>query len=472
MKFDLKDVPSKTLKEHLEGGLFTDGDWVESKDQDPTGDVRLIQLADVGDGVFRNRSQRFLTMQRAQELGCTFLEPGDVLVARMPEPLGRSCVFPGVGQPAVTAVDVCILRPNPTRVSVGWLTKSINSPDFRQSMQHLVRGTTRQRISRKNLGTLQLPVIELEKQILVSEFVDQLDVKRTTATIHLARARRAIERFRQSVLAAACSGRLTADWREKAQLEDLDLALEKLRFEQSSTGRRATENVIRGIGNLAVGHPGAEAPPGWKWVPLTRVARLESGHTPSRKHPEYWGGDIPWIGIQDAREHHAERLSDTRQHTNELGLEHSSARLLPANTVCMSRTASVGYVVIMDRPMATSQDFVNWICSEALVPEFLMFSILAEGDGIRRFGRGTTHTTIYFPEVKALNICLPPLAEQQEIVRSTAQLLSRVDGLEEKLTSAESKVRRISQAVLAKAFRGERVSPMSVNRVSKDAPTS
>src|SRR5262245_32353087 len=70
-----------TLAELLSDGLYADGDWVETKDQDPQGEARLIQLADVGDGVFRNRSARFLTLVKAKELGCTFLEPGDVLVA-------------------------------------------------------------------------------------------------------------------------------------------------------------------------------------------------------------------------------------------------------------------------------------------------------------------------------------------------------------------------------------------------------
>jgi type I restriction enzyme S subunit len=96
---------------------------------------------------------------------------------------------------------------------------------------------------------------------------------------------------------------------------------------------------------------------------LTVLARLESGHTPSRKHPEYWGGNIPWIGIQDARANDGQVIEDTEEKTNELGIENSSARVLPEKTVCLSRTASVGYVVIMGRPMATSQDFVNWVCS-------------------------------------------------------------------------------------------------------------
>ena len=76
-------------------GIFIDGDWVESKDQDPDGDVRLIQLADVGDGFYINKSNRFLTREKAVELGCTFLRKGDVLIARMPDPLGRACIFPG-----------------------------------------------------------------------------------------------------------------------------------------------------------------------------------------------------------------------------------------------------------------------------------------------------------------------------------------------------------------------------------------
>ena len=73
-------------------GVFIDGDWVESKDQDPNGDVRLIQLADVGDGVYRDKSNRFMTKAKAEELRCTFLKDGDVLIARMPDQIGRAHV--------------------------------------------------------------------------------------------------------------------------------------------------------------------------------------------------------------------------------------------------------------------------------------------------------------------------------------------------------------------------------------------
>lgn len=195
------------------------------------------------------------------------------------------------------------------------------------------------------------------------------------------------------------------------------------RSQTKTGGRPATTSVIPGNYALSVGKPRMLPPNGWEWVPLSDIARLETGHTPSRKHPEYWDGDIPWVGIKDATENHGRIIYDTYQHTNQFGIENSSARLLPENTVCLSRTASVGYVVVMGRPMATSQDFVNWVCSDALDYRFLKYVLLSETDSFLRFASGTTHQTVYFPEVKAFHVLLPPLAEQHAI----AQILGSLD---------------------------------------------
>jgi type I restriction enzyme, S subunit len=192
-------------------------------------------------------------------------------------------------------------------------------------------------------------------------------------------------------------------------------------------GRPASTGVIPGDLALSVGRPEKPAPSGWRWIALSDVARLETGHTPSRRHPEYWGGDVPWVGIKDATENHGRVINDTLQHTNELGIANSSARVLPANTVCLSRTASVGYVVVMGRPMATSQDFVNWVCSEALHHRFLKYVLLAERSAFLRFASGTTHQTIYFPEVKAFHVCLPPLSEQRAIAHILGTLDDKIE---------------------------------------------
>jgi len=192
-------------------------------------------------------------------------------------------------------------------------------------------------------------------------------------------------------------------------------------------GREATTGVIPGRIALSVGCPDLESPKGWTWTPLSSVAQLESGHTPSRKNPEYWDGGIPWLGIKDATDNHGRTLSDTYQHVSALGLENSSARLLPANTVCLSRTASVGFVVVMGRPMATSQDFVNWVCGPNIDPHFLKYVLLAENEALWRFASGTTHQTIYYPEAKAFHVCLPPLPEQKAIAAVLGALDDKIE---------------------------------------------
>lgn len=220
------------------------------------------------------------------------------------------------------------------------------------------------------------------------------------------------------------------------------------------SGRAATTDVIEGKYALAVGIPEKKLAPGWQWKRLTDVAEMATGHTPSRNHPEYWDGEIAWIGIKDAREFHGRRITTTFQTVTQAGIDNSASVLLPKNTVCLSRTASVGYVTIMDRPMATSQDFVNWKCSEALVPEFLMYLLIAERDSLFKFGKGTTHTTIYFPEAKALAAGLPPPAEQRRIVAKIEELFSDLDAGVAALERVRTNLKRYRAAVLKAAVEG------------------
>ncbi len=185
--------------------------------------------------------------------------------------------------------------------------------------------------------------------------------------------------------------------------------------ETKTGGRDATPAVIPGRFALSVGNPELPLPGGWSWRALGDLARLETGHTPSRQHPEYWDGSIPWVGVRDATGNHGRVIMDTAQHVSTAGIENSSARLLPTNTVCLSRTASVGYVVVMGRPMATSQDFVNWVCGPELDYRYLKYVLLAEREALLRFAHGSVHQTIYFPEAKSFHVALPPRPEQERI---------------------------------------------------------
>lgn len=187
----------------MRGGVFVDGDWVETKNQNPAGGVRLTQLADIGAGYWRNRSDRYMTENAAEQLRCTFLLSGDVLIARMPEPLGRACIFPGDAHPCVTAVDVCICRPDPKAVDANWLMWSLNAPQARSQIAALQSGTTRKRISRKNLARISLPMVPLEEQRRIVAAIEQLFSRLDAAEKASLRADLGLKRMAESAFMSA-----------------------------------------------------------------------------------------------------------------------------------------------------------------------------------------------------------------------------------------------------------------------------
>ncbi|MDD5581389.1 MAG: restriction endonuclease subunit S [Methylobacter sp.] len=163
--------------------LFSDGDWVESKDQDVKGKNRLIQLADIGDGVFIDKSARFMNDEQFSRLNCTNLKKGDILIARMPEPLGRACLFPLDNGNFATVVDVAILRtPNADHY---WLMTIINSQAFRKQIELNAVGTTRTRIPRKELSKIKLIAPPLTQQQKIARILSTVDtvIEKTEAAI-------------------------------------------------------------------------------------------------------------------------------------------------------------------------------------------------------------------------------------------------------------------------------------------------
>lgn len=142
------------------------------------------------------------------------------------------------------------------------------------------------------------------------------------------------------------------------------------------------------------------------------------------------------------------------EYTNELGLANSSAVLLPAGTVCMSRTASVGFVTIMGRDMATSQDFVNWVCGPQLDPDFLMYLLIRSRRVLREMGSGATHHSIYFETVREFSVCVPAIAEQRKIVADLTERLTRAERTLDAIRSELAAIEALPAALLREAFKG------------------
>lgn len=198
-----------------------------------------------------------------------------------------------------------------------------------------------------------------------------------------------------------------------------------------------------------------EVPAHWNHGKVRYFAKLESGHTPSRNKPEYWENcTVPWFTLSDVwkiRSGLTKVVYETKEKVSELGLANSSARLLPAGTVILSRTASVGYSAILGKPMATTQDFANWICGSKLFPEYLLSVFRAMKSEFSRMMMGSTHKTIYMPDIAELYCAIPPMHEQSKIVTFLDYEAARIDALVEEKQRLIKLLKEKRQAVISHA---------------------
>ena len=204
----------------------------------------------------------------------------------------------------------------------------------------------------------------------------------------------------------------------------------------------------------------ADIPTHWREAQLKLIATLGTGHTPSRSHPEWWEDlTIPWVTtgeVAQMRSDRIEYITDTREQISKLGLANSSAIVYPAGTVILSRTASVGFSAIMGRPMATSQDFATWTCGPLLRPRFLLLCLRAmRPDLLGRLAMGSTHQTIYMPDIEAIQVPVPPLDEQDELVDAAWSQQSALDRCAEQLDAQVGLVQERRRALVCAAVAGE-----------------
>lgn len=150
--------------------LITDGDWIESRHQSEDG-IRLIQTGNIGCGIFKAKDDKphYISEEIFEELGCTEIFSGDCLVSRLPEPVGRACIIPKMDCRMITAVDCTVIRFREMLIPELFVYYS-QSGIYQRDINNNTTGTTRKRISRKNLEQISIPVPPLpEQEKIVSE---------------------------------------------------------------------------------------------------------------------------------------------------------------------------------------------------------------------------------------------------------------------------------------------------------------
>jgi type I restriction enzyme S subunit len=313
-------------------------------------------------------------------------------------------------------------------LDAGYLAQFLNQLSVANYAHHVSAGVELPRVDWKALSALPIafPTSKAEQRAVVAE-IERARSLGGSADSHLSGARRAIEQFRQAVLAAASSGRLTVDWRDGSGLDT--------------------------------------------WIPLPvgrLIHTLDQGWSPqceNRPAPLDNWGVIKTTAVQPGRfvEGENKRLPDSLDPRP--GLELQAGDLLITRAGPRTRVG-IACLVRQVRPRLLLCDKVYRLKADvsAILPEFLEIILndpvrLIEIDDLKT-GTSESGMNLTQRKIRDLVVSVPSLVEQGEIVRRVDELLQLADGLRDRVDAASRRVDRSSQAVLAKAFRGELITPV------------
>lgn len=376
----------------------------------PAGDTPLVRIRDL-------ESDDFKTYVTGEVPAAAIVRNGDVVIGMDGD---FNVVLWDRGEAALNQ-RLCLLRPR-SGVDIRFVAYSL--PSTLKIINDLTFSTTVKHLSSNDILAERLPVPPLEEQRRIADFLDAEIARIDRLTIVLRRTLDALSERRAAGVMAHVSGTL-----------------------------HENQKPVN-LGWLT------SIPSRWQNVRLGLVARMGSGHTPSRSRPEWWvDRSIPWITtgeVNQVRDDRQEEIDQTREMISRAGLANSAAELHPAGTVVLCRTASAGYSAVMGRDMATSQDFVTWTCGPHLDPYYLLWCLRAmRQDLLGRLAMGSTHQTIYVPDLQMLRIPLPPMTEQRETVTRIRAENERIDRLSDKLSRQLELLTERRQALITAAVTGE-----------------
>ena len=400
------DWETKTLLELAEGKkeLFDDGDWIEAEHITTRG-VRLIQTGNIGIGKFIEKDERkYIYETSFVSLSCKELKQGDLLICRLAEPAGRSCVLEDIGEgKIVTSVDVTIFRPPSDMADRYFLSQVFSTSEWFKSVNDRSGGTTHKRISRGALGRLKVQIPPLREQHAIAKAL--LDVDALLATLD------------QMI----------------AKKRDLKQA--------------AMQQLLTGQTRL----PGFSAE--WEAKRLDELAEIRSGGTPSTGEPSFWNGDIPWCTPTDITALNGHKyLRETSRLITPLGLNASSAEMIPAKSVVMTSRATIGECAINAVPLSTNQGFKNVIPFLKTDVDFIYYMLGTQKQGLIALCGGSTFLEIGKTQLAAYEVRLPSTKAEQTAI---ARVLSEMDAELSVLESRRDKTRNIKQAMMQELLTGK-----------------
>jgi type I restriction enzyme S subunit len=468
-----------------------DGDWIESRDQDPKGDIRLVQLADIGVGEFKDKSDRFINQETFERLNCTQLETGDILIARLPSPIGRACLFPDANQMAITVVDVAILR------SLGmfcdeYVVNAINSKTFRDQVEVYGKGATRFRVATGNLKSLLVPIPPIEEQhriiAKVGELMalcDQLESQHTNAfDAHenlvghllstLAQSQSAedfstswqriaahfdtlftteasIDALKQTLLQLAVMGKLVPQYANDEPASEL---LKRIQAEKDKLIAEGKIKKDKSLSPISEDDRPFALPQGWEWVTLDEISQVGTGATPLRTTSEYFNpAIISWVTSGETSNPY---IFETEQYVSPLALKETNLTVYPKGTLIVAmygQGKTRGQVTELMIEACTNQACaaIRLINSDEFHRKYVKLFFEKIYDEIRELAAGGAQPNLNLSKIKETFLPLPPIPEQHRIVAKVDELIALCDRLKSRINDASQLQQKLADVVVEQA---------------------
>jgi type I restriction enzyme S subunit len=195
-----------------------------------------------------------------------------------------------------------------------------------------------------------------------------------------------------------------------------------------------------------------QLPVGWEVKTISEVTIIVNGGTPKSDQPEYWNGDIFWITPKDMGKLEGIYVSNTSRQISQAGLQKSSAKLIPENSVILSTRAPIGHLAINQVVMATNQGCRGLVPKLDLDTKFLFYFLKLNIQLLNELGIGTTFKELSTNALAGVKIPIPPVPEQKRIV---AVLDEAFEGINRAISNTEknlSNAREVFESYLNSIF--------------------
>lgn len=345
-----------------------------------------------------------------------------------------------------------------------WLWVTWRAGAYQPLCQHWVNQST---LPKDALLSMAVALPPLAEQRRIVAKVEAVLARVDAARERLAKVPAILKRFRQSVLAAACSGRLTAGWRaanstEACGHQQVDQVREALRRgEADDVLIERTNGRLDRLG-LANGrkvsmHALPDIPDSWTWLYLPQAGYLHRGRSRNRPRgaAHLYGGPFPFVQTGDIARSSGRIVQHDQTYSN-AGLEQS--RLWPAGTICITIAANIANTAILTYPACFPDSVVGLVTEPALFDNrFIEFFLRTARSDLAAYAPATAQKNINIEILNEVAVPVPPRAEQTEIVLRVEKLFDLADRIEAKVGTSSMRADKLVQATLGKAFRGELV---------------